>query len=130
MTILQIVGIAVIATVLIIIIKQERPEMAFLLSLISGLTILILIIDKVGVVVRLLQQLAEKSRIDLIYLNTIIKIIGISYIGEFGSEITRDAGETALASKIEMAAKIMIMILSIPIMVSLIDTIIKLIPDY
>jgi stage III sporulation protein AD len=128
MAIIQIVGVAVLAVVLIIVIKQEKPEIAFLLSLLTGLAILILIIDKVGIVVNLLTQLAHRAEVDLIYFNTIIKIIGIAYIGEFGAELTRDSGEEALASKIEMAAKVLIMIIAIPIMLSLIETIIGLIP--
>jgi stage III sporulation protein AD len=128
MIILQIVGLAILAAILVTIIKQEKPEIAFLLSLITGLIILILLLDQVGVIIELLNQLAEKAEIDLIYFNTIVKIIGIAYIGEFGAEITRDSGESALASKIEMAAKIMIMILAIPIMLALIETIIQLIP--
>lgn len=128
MLILQIVGIAVVAAIFIIFIRQEKPELAFLLSLITGIAILILVLDQISVVINLLQQLAEKAEIDLIYFNTIIKIIGIAYIGEFGAEITRDSGETALASKIEMAAKILIMVLAIPIMISLIETVIRLIP--
>ena len=128
MLILQIVGIALLASVFIIIIRQERPELAFLLSLVTGLVILILVLEQLGIVINLLQQIAEKARIDLLYFNTIIKVIGIAYIGQFGAEITRDSGETALASKIEMAAKIIIMILAIPIMISLIETIIDLIP--
>ena len=129
MAILQIVGLAIISAVLIIVIKQERPELAFLLSLITALLILIIIIDQVAVVFDLLNQLAHRAQIDMIYFNTIIRIIGIAYIGEFGTEITRDCGETALASKIEMAAKIMIMIIAIPIMLNLIDTILRLIPS-
>ncbi len=128
MVIWQIVGLALLASIFIILIREQRPELAFLLSLVTGLIILNLILDQVGIVVNLLQQIAEKARIDLIYFNTIIKIIGIAYIGEFGAEITRDSGETALASKIELAAKIIIMILAIPIMISLIETIIELIP--
>ena len=128
MVIWQIVGLALLASIFIILIRQQRPELAFLLSLVTGLIILNLILDQVGIVVNLLQQIAEKARIDLIYFNTIIKIIGIAYIGEFGAEITRDSGETALASKIELAAKIIIMNLAIPIMISLIETIIELIP--
>jgi len=128
MIILQIVGLAILAAILVTIIKQEKPEIAFLLSLITGLIILILLLDQVGVIIELLNQLAEKAEIDLIYFNAIVKIIGIAYIGEFGAEITRDSGESALASKIEMAAKIMIMILAIPIMLALIETIIQLIP--
>ncbi len=128
MIILQVVGLAVLSTILIIVIKQQRPEMAFLLSIITGIIILILIIDQVALVIELLNQLARKAQIDMLYFNTIIKIIGIAYIGEFGAEITRDSGETALASKIELAAKILIMIIAIPIMLTLIETIIRLIP--
>ncbi|HLV09093.1 MAG TPA: stage III sporulation protein AD [Halanaerobiales bacterium] len=128
MGIMQVVGFAVLAVILIIVIRQERPELAFLLSMLTGMVILIMVIEKVGVVIELLTQLAHRAEVDLIYFNTIIKIIGIAYIGEFGAEITRDSGEKALASKIEMAAKVLIMITAIPIMLSLIESIIGLIP--
>ncbi len=128
MIIFKIVGLAVISSILIIVIRQKRPELAFLLSLVSGIIILVLVIGQVGMVIDLLRQLAEKARVDIMYFNTIIKIVGIAYIGEFGAEITRDAGENALASKIEMSVKIIILFLAIPIMISLIETIIDLIP--
>ena len=128
MIIIQVVGMAILSAILIIVIRQQKPELAFLLSIITGVVILILIIDQVAVVIELLNQLARRAQIDMLYFNTIIKIIGIAYIGEFGAEITRDSGESALASKIEMAAKILIMVIAIPIMLSLIDTILKLIP--
>ncbi|AZO95671.1 stage III sporulation protein AD [Iocasia frigidifontis] len=128
MTIIQVVGVTILATILIIVIKQIKPEMAFILSLLTGIIILIIIIDQVAVVIDLLNQLARKSGIDLMYFNTIVKIIGIAYIGQFGAEITKDSGETALASKIEIAAKILIMIMAVPIMLSLIETILEIIP--
>ncbi|MFW6287124.1 MAG: stage III sporulation protein AD [bacterium] len=128
MAILQIVGLAIMSAILIIVIKQEKPELAFLLSLVTALSILLLVFEQIAVVFELLKELAHRAKVDMIYFNTIIRIIGIAYIGEFGAEITRDCGETALASKIEMAAKIMIMIIAIPIMLSLIDTILRLIP--
>ena len=128
MIIIQIVGLALLSAILIIVIKQVKPELAFLLSIVSGLVILILIIKQVEAVIELLIQLARQARVDMIYFNTIIKIIGIAYIGEFGAEITRDSGENALASKIELAAKIIIMVIAIPIMLSLIETILRLIP--
>ena|SRR5690554_3737176 len=128
MIIIQIVGLALLSAILILVIKQVKPELAFLLSIVSGLVILILIIKQVEAVIELLNQLARQARVDMIYFNTIIKIIGIAYIGEFGAEITRDSGENALASKIELAAKIIIMVIAIPIMLSLIETILRLIP--
>ena len=128
MIIIQIVGLALLSAILILVIKQVKPELAFLLSIVSGLVILILIIKQVEAVIELLIQLARQARVDMIYFNTIIKSIGIAYRGEFGAEITRDSGENALASKIELAAKIIIMVIAIPIMLSLIETILRLIP--
>lgn len=128
MVIFKIVGLGIVSSVLILVIKQEKPELAFLLSLVSGLIILILVIDQIGVIIDLIRQLMTRAKVDIMYFNTIIKIIGIAYIGQFGAEITRDAGENALASKIEMAIKIIIMFMAIPIMVSLVETIISLIP--
>lgn len=128
MIIIQIVGLALLSAILIIVIKQVKPELALLLSIVSGLVILILIMRQVEAVIELLNQLARQARVDMLYFNTIIKIIGIAYIGEFGAEITRDSGENALASKIELAAKIIIMVIAIPIMLSLIETILRLIP--
>ncbi len=119
---------AIISSVLILVIKQEKPELAFLLSLVTGMMILILLINQIAEIINLITELARRAEIDAIYFNTIIKIIGVAYLGEFGAEITRDAGETALASKIELAVKIIIMFMSLPIMISLIETIISFLP--
>ena len=128
MLIFKIVGIAVISSILILVIKQEKPEIAFLLSVITGLIILIMVIDQIGELMGLFNRLANRAEIDAIYFNTIIKIVGLAYIGEFGAEITRDAGEEAIASKIELAVKVLIMFMALPLMISLIETIIGFLP--
>ncbi len=128
MIVFRIVAIALIASVLILVIKQEKPEIAFLLSLVCGLIIFILVVNQIAQVIDLLLQLSTRANINQVYLNTIFKIIGIAYIGEFGAEITRDAGESALAAKIELAVKIIIMFIALPVMVSLIETIISFLP--
>ena len=128
MVIFRIVGMAIIASVLILVIKQEKPEIAFLLSLVTGILILIVVIRQIAEIVNLISQLAARAQIDAVYFNTIIKIMGLAYIGQFGAEITRDAGENALAGKIEMAVKIIIMFMAIPIMISLIETIVSFLP--
>ncbi|MFW6281619.1 MAG: stage III sporulation protein AD [bacterium] len=129
MIILKIVGISIIASIFILVIKQEKPELAFLLTIITGLVIMIMVIEQLGELISILYELAQRSEIDGVYFNTIMKIIGLAYIGEFGAEITRDAGEKALASKIEMAVKIIIMFMALPMMVSLIETILEFLPQ-
>ncbi|MNJ03061.1 Stage III sporulation protein AC/AD protein family protein [compost metagenome] len=63
-----------------------------------------------------------------IYLKTVLKIIGIAYIAEFGAQIVRDAGQESIASKIELAGKVLILVLAIPIISIIIETVMKLMP--
>jgi stage III sporulation protein AD len=87
-----------------------------------------LVLSKIEVVLILFRDLAEKANISQIYLNTVLKIIGIAYVTEFGAQVCRDAGEGAVAGKIEFAGKILIMVMAIPIITLVLDTIIKLLP--
>ncbi|MTI65429.1 MAG: stage III sporulation protein AD [Firmicutes bacterium] len=128
MEILQIVGIGMIATVLSVILRQERPEFALQVSVVTGIIIFLFVITKLTYVVQVLNNLAERVDIDFIYFSTILKVIGIAYIAEFGAQISRDAGEGAIAAKIELAGKILILVLSMPILIALLDLIIKIMP--
>jgi stage III sporulation protein AD len=74
-----------------------------------------------------LQQLAIKANIDFVYLNTILKILGIAYLASFCSEICRDAGEGVIASRVEFAGKILILVLGIPILMAVLQSILKII---
>ncbi|WP_069649475.1 stage III sporulation protein AD [Caloranaerobacter ferrireducens] len=128
MEIVQIVGIGIIATILAVLLKQEKPEISLQISIITGLIIFIFVISKLSYVIKVLSSLAQRIDIDFIYFSTILKIIGIAYIAEFGAQISRDAGEETIASKIELAGKILIMALSIPILLAVLDLILKIMP--
>ncbi|QJW47785.1 stage III sporulation protein AD [bacterium BFN5] len=128
MEIIQIIGLGFVVTLLILIIKRERPELAVQLSLTLATIIFLLVLSKVNVVLNLFRDLAEKANISQMYLNTILKIIGIAYITEFGAQVCRDAGEGAVASKIEFAGKVLVMVMAIPIIALVLDTIVRLIP--
>jgi stage III sporulation protein AD len=126
--IIQIVGLAFIATVVTLIIKEQKPMFAFLISAFTGIVIFLFLIDKIDSIIRVLEDLATKSGVNMIFLKTILKIIGIAYIAEFGAQIVRDAGQESIASKIELAGKILIMVMAIPIITVIIETVIKLLP--
>ncbi|MCM3698300.1 stage III sporulation protein AD [Paenibacillus macerans] len=128
MEIIQVVGLGLIATVLILVIKEQKPMFAFLIAASTGILIFLYLIGKIGSIIGVLEDLAEKSGVQMIYLKTILKIIGIAYIAEFGAQIVRDAGQESIASKIEMAGKVLIMVLAIPIISIIIETVIKLLP--
>jgi stage III sporulation protein AD len=126
MEILQIVGLGIIGTVLILVIRQQRPELALQLSLVISVIIFLIVVGKIGLILDLFRELANRANISQLYLNTVLKIIGIAYISEFGAQVCKDAGEGAVAGKIEMAGKILIMVLAIPILIVVLDTVVKL----
>lgn len=129
MDIIQVVGIALITTFLVITIKEQNSALALLLAIFAGVAIFLSLLGEIAKVIRLLEHLANKADINTIYLQTILKIIGIAYIAEFGAQISRDAGQSSMASKIELAGKILIMVLAIPIITVLVETIMQLLPE-
>ncbi len=76
----------------------------------------------------MIEQIAVNAKINLIYVETILKIIGIAYIAEFAAQISKDAGLGSIAAKIELAGKVLILAMAVPILTVLIETIIGLIP--
>lgn len=128
MEIFQIIGLAIVATLLAVVIKGQRPEIGVQISLVTGILILMMILGKVGAIVDLLNSYATKVHIDMVYISTLLKIIGIAYITEFGADICKDAGEGAIASKVELAGKVIILVLAVPIVTSLLDIIIEIMP--
>ncbi len=128
MDIMKITLIGIVAAILAVILRQYKPEIAIHVSIVTGLMIFIFMLTKLNSVITVLKHFASKANIDMLYFTTILKVIAIAYITEFGAQVCRDAGEGAIASKIEFSGKILIMIISIPILAALLDIIVKLIP--
>ncbi|MCF6408405.1 stage III sporulation protein AD [Pseudalkalibacillus salsuginis] len=129
MEIIQIVGFCLIATFLTIIIKEQKPAFSFLVILFAGATVFLFLIGKIQAVIMMLERLATNANLNMVYVETILKIIGIAYIAEFGAQITRDAGQGSIAAKIELAGKVLILVMAIPILTVLIETIIDFLPN-
>lgn len=128
MEIIQIVGLGFIVTLLSLIIRSQRPEIAVQISITLATIIFLLVLAKINVILNLFRDLAEKASVNQAYLNTLLKIIGIAYITEFGAQVCRDAGEGAVAGKIEFAGKVLVMVMAIPIIALVLETIVRLIP--
>jgi stage III sporulation protein AD len=128
MEIIQIVGLGLIVTILTLIIKEQKPMFAFLLAAFTGIVIFLFLIGKISSVINVLEDLAVKSNVNIVFLKTILKIIGVAYIAEFGAQIVRDAGQDSIASKIELSGKVLIMVMAIPIITVIIETVVKLLP--
>ena len=128
MEIIKIVGIALIAVIIIVILKQYRPEYAIFVTIVTGILILSLVINQLSGVINLIKSIQDKSSINTQFIAILLKITGIAFLSEFAVSICKDSGEAAIASKIEMGSKIIIISMSIPIISSLLDIILKILP--
>ena len=128
MEIFQIIGLGIVASAIIVLLRVQKPEMAVQVSIVAGIVIFMLLSGKLSAVIELLESYTQKAGIDMIHMTTMLKIIGIAYITEFGAEVCRDAGESSIASKIELAGKVTIVALAVPIITSLLELIIKIMP--
>ncbi|KHE69174.1 stage III sporulation protein AD [Halobacillus sp. BBL2006] len=130
MDIIQVVSLGLIAALLIILLKEQKSSAAFLLLLVTVIIIFLSILDQVKYIFTLLSYIADQAQVEPVYFKTILKIIGIAYIAEFGAQLIRDAGLNSLASKVELAGKLFILMLAIPIVTAVIETILNFIPGH
>lgn len=128
MDIVKIIGVAFISLIIIVILKQYKPEFVIYVSMIAGVIIIFLSIDKLSGIINLLQNISNKTPINGQFLAILLKITGIAFLTEFAVSVCNDAGETAIASKVDLGGKAIIVAISIPIISSLLETIVKVLP--
>ena len=128
MDIIKIIGIGFIGVIIIILIKQYIPEFAMYVSIGAGILIFSIIAGKLSGIIEVLKSFTNKTSINNEFLTLLIKITGIAILTEFAVSICKDSGESAIASKVDLSGKVIIMSMSIPIMSSLLETIISILP--
>lgn len=121
MDMFKVVGIGVSAAVLAVFVKNWKPELAMTISLIASAVMFFSAMPYLKSVVRMLRDISAQVGIESKYIRLILKLMGIAYIAQFGAELCRDAGETAIASKIEFAGKVIITAISFPVMYKLLE---------
>lgn len=123
MDIVQIAAVGIIAAILSITIKKQVPEMSLIISIAAGTLIFLILLPKLAAVIDIIKKVGDAAGTNNEYVLIIVKVIGISYITEFASQICSDAGEGAIAAKIEAAGKVFILIIATPILLSLLNLI-------
>ena len=127
MTVLALVGFALVCLVCLVVLRPLRPELAVLLGLAASALIFAALLPRVQAILNILQALARQGGVDGAYLGLVLRIIGVAYIAEFGAQLARDAGEGAPAAKVELGGKILILSLGLPILLGILQLITRLI---
>ena len=118
MDIFKIAGLGLAAAVMAVFVKNWRGEMAMQISLAAAVIIFLTVIPYIRGVMDMFRDISERIGLEPAYITVILKVIGIAYVAQFGAELCRDAGQSAIASKIEFGGKVMIVTLSMPVLYS------------
>ena len=122
MDIIKISMLGVCGVMLGFILKGTRPEYASFITMAIGILILGLAAGKVAYLFETLDRLRQRIPVDGSYLATLVKIIGITYIGQFSASICKDAGYSAVGTQVEMVGKLAILAVSAPVVLSLVES--------
>lgn len=128
MELIKIIGVGLISLIIIIILKQYKPEFTIYVSIIAGVIILFMVMDKFFLVINLLTNISEKSGTGSIFIAILLKVTGIAILTEFAVSICKDSGEVAIANKIDLGGKVIIISMSIPIITALLELILNILP--
>ena len=126
MEIFKIVGIGIIGCVIVLLVKQLKPELTVTVIVATTIIMLIYILKYFTQIFSLFEDIVEKTGLDKNLFTILIKIIGVGYLVEFGASVCEDTGNSSIASKVILAGKIAIFLMSMPIIVNLLNLILEL----
>lgn len=123
---LKILAVALLTVVAHMIVRQTRPEIAMIISIAGSVLIIILAVNSLSSVVNSFLSIFNKTGVDTSLLMPLVKIIAVGYIAEFGANICLDAGVSSIADKVLFAGKLIILLLSLPIITTVVDMVVAL----
>ncbi|WP_315074560.1 stage III sporulation protein AD [uncultured Clostridium sp.] len=126
MLILKIVALAFTALFILILIRKSGSEIGPLLCMGASALILLIMIEPLKEIVDFLREIADKANIDTVYIGIVLKILAIAYIASFSSALCKDANADSLATQIDFSGKIMILLLAIPILMAVLNSILEI----
>lgn len=126
MLIVKIVGLAFIALFLILIFRHHNSSLPTFIALTAGALIVLIMIQPLREVIDFLREIADKANIDTVYIGIVLKILAIAYIASFSSALCKDANADSLAAQIDLSGKIMILVLAIPILMAVLNSILQI----
>lgn len=126
--IFKIIAIGLITCVATLIVRPVRADFAIIISIVGGLIIIFLIINYLTDIFDIINQILGISGINSGLYTVLLKIIGIGYLIEFTASICADTGNSSLGDKVLLGGKIIIMVMALPIITTILDIIMELLP--
>lgn len=128
MIIIQVVAVGIISAILALTIKRQSPEIAIIITLAASILIFFMVLPALIYAVGIIQNLGSHLDSRIAYVPLVLQILGIAYVAELGAQVCIDAGESAIAAKIELAGKVLIMAAAAPILLDVLQMIVGIMP--
>ena len=118
---------AVIVVLIAIKIKDMDSGYGVILSMAGCVMVMYFVVSRFRQIVDYIDRITAYISVNITYIDVILKMIGLAYVCQFSSDLCRDAGYNAIASQVEMAGKISLILLSMPVLMSVIDLVVKIV---
>ena len=128
MSIFQIVAVGILGAVLSITLKKQAPQIAVLIAITCSVLIFLMVLPMLTETVQLLSRLGEMAGGEAAYIGVAIRVIGVAYMTELGASVCNDAGESAIAAKIDLSGRVIILVMAMPIIVDILRIVMGLLP--
>ena len=124
--ILKILAIALVTVFAHMLVKQTKPEIAIMITIVGSVIIIIMAVNILSSVISSFYKIFKTTGVETTLLTPLLKIVGIGCIAEFGANICQDAGASGVADKILFSAKLIILVIAMPIITTVIDMVVAL----
>lgn len=129
MNIIVIVSTALIAAVLSLVLKQYKPEYSLFISIVTGVMIFLAVVAVIQPIIDYISQLISDAGLSGVYAEVLLKALAVCYLTQLACDCCKDAGESAIAGKLQLAGRVAIIIISMPMFKSITDIVTGLIND-
>lgn len=123
MNVLQIGIIGVAGTILALQFKSGKSEYGIYISIALSIIVFVGILGEMATLIETMRRIGSYINVDAVYISTLLKMLGITYVSEFSSSICKDAGYQTIAGQIEIFGKLAVFVLSMPVLLALLDTV-------
>lgn len=127
MNIIIVASVALIAAILSLVLKQYKPEYSLFISISAGILIFLSVLAVTRPIMDFINNLTSQTGLSGVYAEVLIKSLAVCYITQLASDCCTDAGETAIAGKLQIAGKVAILLIALPMFRSLTELVTELI---
>lgn len=124
----RIVGIGVVLVIVLTFLRERYPAVAVQLMMAFVAGVVLLLLPSLGRIVAVFADLGARAQVNATYVDAVLRVIGVAYVASFGAQLCKDAKEEALATAIELAGKVIIALLALPVLTGILDTVLRLLP--